>query len=100
MRGSAATTSLIGTRCHAGCSCAGEHRSRMVRRPQPGQKDTQMEATELFRGRLIDLLQLVVRELDAIRSFYEPVPAAPGIAVGGRGETSVWAGAPFASGIH
>ena len=45
-----------------------------------------MEATELFRGRLIDHLQLVVRDLDASRRFYEPVLATLGIPLGGSAQ--------------
>ena len=35
-----------------------------------------METQELHRGRLIDHVQLVVRDLDASRRFYEAVFAA------------------------
>src|SRR5690606_17187899 len=70
-----------------------------VRRPQTGQKDTRMEATELFRGRLIDHLQLVVRDLDASRRFYEPVLATLGIPLGGSGDTWFWADELFVSSI-
>ena len=58
-----------------------------------------METSELFRGRLIDHLQLVVRDLDASRRFYEAVLATLGIGIGGSGETWFWADELFVSGI-
>ena len=50
-----------------------------------------METDELHRGRLIDHLQLVVRDLDASRRFYTAVLDALGVPVGGSGEG--WFGA-------
>jgi catechol 2,3-dioxygenase-like lactoylglutathione lyase family enzyme len=38
-----------------------------------------MEAQELHRGRLIDHIQLVVRDLSASRQFYEVVLQALGL---------------------
>ena len=58
-----------------------------------------METSELFRGRLIDHLQLVVRDLEASRRFYEPVLATLGIPLGGSGEGWLWADELFVSGI-
>lgn len=40
-----------------------------------------MEAQELYRGRLIDHIQLVVRDLDASRRFYQAVFGVLGIPV-------------------
>lgn len=50
-----------------------------------------METNELFRGRLIDHLQLVVTDLDRSRRFYEPVLAVFGIPIGGEGPGFFWA---------
>ena len=58
-----------------------------------------METSELFRGRLIDHLQLVVRDLDASRRFYEPVLATLGIGLGGVGDDWFWADELFVSSI-
>ena len=63
------------------------------------QPDAHMETSELFRGRLIDHLQLVVRDLDASRRFYEPVLATLGIPLGGSGDTWFWADELFVSSI-
>jgi len=56
-----------------------------------------METNELFRGRLIDHLQLVVRDLEASRRFYEPVLGALGIPLGGSGDGWFWADELFVS---
>ena len=56
-----------------------------------------MDTQELFRGRLIDHLQLVVRDLDASRRFYEPVLATLGIPLGGSGDGWFWADELFVS---
>lgn len=45
-----------------------------------------MEITELHRGRLIDHLQLVVRDLDASRRFYAAILDVFGIPMGGEGD--------------
>ena len=58
-----------------------------------------METSELFRGRLIDHLQLVVRDLEASRRFYEPVLATLGIGLGGVGDDWFWADELFVSSI-
>ncbi len=58
-----------------------------------------METNELFRGRLIDHLQLVVRDLDASRRFYEAVLGALGIELGGSGDGWFWADELFVSSI-
>jgi len=56
-----------------------------------------MEAQTLHRGRLIDHLQLVVRDLAASRAFYEAVLAALGAGIGGEGDTFFWADELFVS---
>ena len=50
-----------------------------------------METNELYRGRLIDHLQLVVTDLQRSRRFYEPVLAVFGIPIGGEGPGFFWA---------
>ena len=45
---------------------------------------------ELHRGRLIDHVQLVVKDLSASRRFYEAVLGALGISMGGDGDGFVW----------
>ena len=56
-----------------------------------------MEAQELHRGRLIDHLQLVVRDLDASRRFYRAVLAVLDIPIGGEAEDYFWADELFVS---
>lgn len=56
-----------------------------------------METQELHRGRLIDHLQLVVRDLKASRTFYEAVFKALQIPMGGSGEDYFWADELFVS---
>jgi catechol 2,3-dioxygenase-like lactoylglutathione lyase family enzyme len=50
-----------------------------------------METRKLYRGRLIDHLQLVTRELSASKRFYKAVLAALDIPIGGEGEGYFWA---------
>ena len=50
-----------------------------------------MEIQELHRGRLIDHIQLVVRDLGASRKFYEAIFETLGIPLGGSGEGFFWA---------
>ena len=50
-----------------------------------------METTELHRGRLIDHVQLVVRDLDASRTFYTAVLDVFGVPIGGDGPGFFWA---------
>lgn len=50
-----------------------------------------METQELHRGRLIDHIQLVVRDLAAARRFYQAVLDSLGIPVSGGGEGYFWA---------
>ena len=56
-----------------------------------------MPTRELHRGRLIDHVQLVVRDIGASRSFYEPVLAVLGIPLGGSAEDHFWADELFVS---
>lgn len=56
-----------------------------------------METQELHRGRLIDHLQLVVRDLPRSLAFYEAVFGALGIPMGGKGDTFFWADELFVS---
>ncbi|MGD9943565.1 MAG: VOC family protein [Burkholderiaceae bacterium] len=56
-----------------------------------------METNELHRGRLIDHLQLVVRDLDASRKFYQAVLDVLGIPLAGSGDDYFWADELFVS---
>ena len=56
-----------------------------------------METQELHRGRLIDHLQLVVRDLGAARKFYGAVLEVLGVPLGGEGEDYFWADELFVS---
>lgn len=49
-----------------------------------------METNELYRGRLLDHVQLVVRDLAASRRFYDAALQALGIPAGGEGPGFVW----------
>ena len=50
-----------------------------------------METMELHRGRLIDHIQLVVRDLEASRRFYEAVLGVLDIPISGGGDDFFWA---------
>jgi len=56
-----------------------------------------METMELHRGRLIDHLQLVVRDLPASRRFYQAVLDTIGIPIAGEGDNYFWADELFVS---
>ncbi|KQP47723.1 VOC family protein [Pseudorhodoferax sp. Leaf274] len=56
-----------------------------------------METNELHRGRLIDHIQLVVRDLEASRAFYTAVFATLEIPLGGAGDDYFWADELFIS---
>jgi catechol 2,3-dioxygenase-like lactoylglutathione lyase family enzyme len=56
-----------------------------------------MEVQELHRGRLIDHVQLVVRDLGASRAFYEAVFRVLDVPLGGAGEDHFWADELFVS---
>jgi len=54
---------------------------------------------ELHRGRLIDHLHLVVRDLDASQRFYTAVAAALGVPLGGSGDDWFWIDELFVSSV-
>ncbi|MEN5427774.1 VOC family protein [Stenotrophomonas pennii] len=56
-----------------------------------------METNELHRGRLIDHIQLIVRDLAASRRFYQAVFDTVGIPIAGEGEDYFWADELFIS---
>lgn len=56
-----------------------------------------METQELHRGRLIDHIQLVVRDLAASQAFYAAVFDVLRVPVGGTGEDYFWADELFVS---
>lgn len=56
-----------------------------------------METQELHRGRLIDHIQLVVRDLAASQTFYEAVFDVLKVPMGGTGEGYFWADELFVS---
>ena len=49
-----------------------------------------METQRLERGRLVDHIQLVVKDLAASRRFYEAVMAPLGIPIGGESDSYFW----------
>jgi len=56
-----------------------------------------METMEIYRGRLIDHIQLVVRDLPASRKFYTAVFDVLQIPLGGSGDNYFWADELFIS---
>ena len=56
-----------------------------------------METQELHRGRLIDHIQLVVRDLRAAQKFYAGIFDALNIPMGGTGDGFFWADELFVS---
>ena len=56
-----------------------------------------METQELHRGRLVDHIQLVVKDLSASKRFYEAVLDVLGIPIGGEAEDYFWADELFVS---
>ena len=56
-----------------------------------------METMEIHRGRLIDHLQLVVRDLPRAQTFYTAVLAALQVPMGGTAEDYFWADELFVS---
>lgn len=56
-----------------------------------------METQELHRGRLIDHIQLVVRDLPASRRFYTAIFESLNIPIGGIAEDYFWADELFIS---
>ena len=58
-----------------------------------------METNELYRGRLIDHVQLVVTDLAASKRFYLAVFGVVGIPLGGEGPDFFWADELFISDV-
>jgi catechol 2,3-dioxygenase-like lactoylglutathione lyase family enzyme len=56
-----------------------------------------METQQLHRGRLIDHIQLVVKDLPASRRFYTAIFAILDIPLGGEGDDHLWADELFIS---
>lgn len=56
-----------------------------------------MESQELHRGRLIDHIQLVVRDVTAAQRFYTAIFGSLGIPIGGSGDGYFWADELFVS---
>ena len=56
-----------------------------------------MDTQELHRGRLIDHIQLVVRDLPASRAFYSTIFGALNVPLGGSGDGFFWADELFIS---
>jgi len=56
-----------------------------------------METQELHRGRLIDHIQLVVRDLQASRRFYEALFKVLDVPLGGTADDHFWADELFIS---
>ena len=56
-----------------------------------------METQELHRGRLIDHIQLVVRDLDASQAFYAAILDVLKVPMGGTGDDYFWADELFVS---
>jgi catechol 2,3-dioxygenase-like lactoylglutathione lyase family enzyme len=68
-----------------------------MRLPPNNPQEQPMETHQLHRGRLIDHLQLVVRDLAASRRFYEAVFQVLEIPIGGSAESWFWADELFVS---
>src|SRR5688500_3510863 len=60
-------------------------------------KEDGMETQELHRGRLIDHIQLVVRDLSAARRFYTGIFESLNIPIGGTADDYFWADELFIS---
>ncbi len=56
-----------------------------------------METMTLHRGRLIDHIQLVVRDLEASRRFYQALFDVLGLPLGGEGDDYFWVDELFVS---
>lgn len=56
-----------------------------------------METQKLYRGRLIDHIQLIVRDLPASRRFYGAVFETLGLPLSGEGEDYFWVDELFVS---
>jgi catechol 2,3-dioxygenase-like lactoylglutathione lyase family enzyme len=62
-----------------------------------GKVEVNMATQTLYRGRLIDHIQLVVKDLGASKRFYSAVFSALGIPLAGEGEDFFWADEIFVS---
>ncbi|WP_437665516.1 VOC family protein [Sorangium sp. So ce1182] len=58
-----------------------------------------MATQQIYRGRLIDHLQLVVADLAASKKFYRAVFDAIGISIGGEADDYFWADELFVSSV-
>jgi catechol 2,3-dioxygenase-like lactoylglutathione lyase family enzyme len=58
-----------------------------------------MKTMELHRGRLIDHIQLVVKDLPASRNFYEAIFTVLNVPIGGSADDYFWADEFFVSTI-
>lgn len=56
-----------------------------------------METQELYRGRLVDHIQIVVKDIKASRQFYDAIFKALNVPMGGTGEDYFWADELFIS---
>ncbi|MBZ2205818.1 VOC family protein [Massilia soli] len=56
-----------------------------------------MEASEIHRGRLIDHIQLVVRDIDVSRKFYGAIFSVLQVPIGGEADDYFWADELFVS---
>jgi catechol 2,3-dioxygenase-like lactoylglutathione lyase family enzyme len=63
----------------------------------PHQRRFCMETMELHRGRLIDHIQLVVRDIAASKRFYKTVFGVLNIPLGGEADDHLWADELFIS---
>jgi catechol 2,3-dioxygenase-like lactoylglutathione lyase family enzyme len=59
-----------------------------------------MDVREVYRGRLIDHLQLVVSNLERSKRFYSAVLGALGVQLGGEGPGFFWADELFVSDLQ
>ena len=62
-----------------------------------GSNFARMETNEVYRGRLIDHVQLVVADLSASKRFYKAVFQVLGVPLGGDGPDYFWADELFVS---
>jgi len=66
-------------------------------RSTQGARETRMEIQTLHRGRLIDHIQLIVRDLEASRRFYKALFEVLGLPIAGEGEDYFWVDELFVS---
>lgn len=58
-----------------------------------------METQELHRGRLIDHIQLVVKDLSTSQAFYAAIFASLNVPMGGNGDGYFWADELFVTAV-